>query len=145
LCGLPAPRSGRKSKQHARHADFTITMDTTADNHTSKEPSASSTLLKSGSSQASDRIVGPFGIEPAHVFFFASIPLGLGAYSGFQKQVKHAEKEAKELANRTALEKAGKPLPPLKFSIDGRVLAARAFGIGTMLSLGSFSVVGACE
>jgi hypothetical protein len=120
-------------------------MDTTADNHTSDEPSTKSSLSKSDTSQAPDRLVGPFGIEPAHVFFIASIPLGLGAYSGFQKQVKHAEKEAKELAHRKSLEKSGKNLPPLKFSMDGRVLAARAFGIGTLLSLGSFSVVGACE
>lgn len=120
-------------------------METTTGKHTTNEASTNSRISESDDSQAPDRLVGPFGIEPAHVFFIASLPLGLGAYSGFQKQVKHAEKEAKELAHRMSLEKSGKPLPPLKFSVDGRVLAARAFAIGTMLSLGSFSVVGACE
>jgi hypothetical protein len=97
------------------------------------------------SEPSSDRIVGPFGIEPAHVFLIAAVPLCLGAYSGFHKQVKEAEREAKELAHRKAVVAAGKQPPPLKFSVDGRVLAARAFGIGTMLSLGTFATVGACE
>ncbi|KAI2510011.1 MatE-like protein [Fragilaria crotonensis] len=103
--------------------------------------SATSAPTVLSTERSSDRIVGPFGIEPAHVFLIAAVPLCLGAYSGFQKQVKEAEKEAKELAHRKAVEALGKRPPPLKFTVDGRMLAARAFGIGTMLSLGSFAAV----
>jgi hypothetical protein len=120
-------------------------MTDVPNNQINNEPSLKTTTSESTGppSSQSDRFVGPFGIEPSHVFFLASLPLCIGAYSGFQKQVKQAEKEAKEAAKRNALEKAGKTLPPLKFSVDAHTLAGRAFGIATMLSLGSFAAVAA--
>lgn len=121
-----------------------LTMDAQNGDSGNKSSATSAPTVLS-TERSSDRIVGPFGIEPAHVFLIAAVPLCLGAYSGFQKQVKEAEKEAKELAHRKAVEALGKRPPPLKFTVDGRMLAARAFGIGTMLSLGSFAAVGACE
>jgi hypothetical protein len=121
-------------------------MDAAKDDNDNKASTTSASIPQPlATATSSDRIVGPFGIEPAHVFLIAAFPLCIGAYSGFQKQVKEAEREAKELAHRNALEAAGKRAPPLKFTVDGRVLAARALGIGTMLSLGSFATIGACE
>lgn len=131
-------------RSHSSPKEMKLTMDAQNGDSGNKSSATSAPTVLS-TERSSDRIVGPFGIEPAHVFLIAAVPLCLGAYSGFQKQVKEAEKEAKELAHRKAVEALGKRPPPLKFTVDGRMLAARAFGIGTMLSLGSFAAVGACE
>jgi hypothetical protein len=87
-----------------------------------------------------EKITGPFGIEPKHLFLVASAPLCMGAYSGFRKQIKHAERQAKRAAKRKA---AGKP--PLRLTADSRAIGARALGVATMMSCGGFAFLGAGE
>lgn len=89
-----------------------------------------------------EKITGPFGIEPKHLFLVASVPLCLGAYSGFRKQMKHAERQAKRAAKRKA---AGKPPLPLRLTADSRAIGARALGVATLMSCGGFAFLGAGE
>lgn len=84
-------------------------------------------------------MVGPFGIEPKHLFMVASVPFAMGAYSGFRKQLKEEEKNKQRAARRKA---AGKP-PSFKMTADSRIIGARALGVATMLSLGGFAAIGA--
>ena len=127
-------------------------MDTRNLNETEMESLSTSTSPSlTNESSPPGRTVGPFGIEPFHLLLFSAVPLYLGAYIGFQKQMQLAAKEATSFAATTpdpaALEGIG--LEALssspKISVDAKRLAARAFGIGTLLTLGSFSAVGASE
>lgn len=102
---------------------------------TTTATSSEGSTTSSTSQNVPGRLIGPFGIQPAHVLFVASLPVCIGAYSGFRKQAKAAEEEAKEAAVRKAAGK--KP----RMTTDGRILGARALGIGTMLAVGSFGVL----
>jgi hypothetical protein len=86
-------------------------------------------------------LVGPFGIAPSHVLMIAAVPLCAGAYSGYQKQVKRAAAEAREASK---LKGDGNISAP-RLTPDGRILASRALGIGTMLSFGGFALLGAAS
>jgi hypothetical protein len=104
----------------------------------SEPPKVEATTTKS----TYEKITGPFGIEPKHLFLVASVPLCMGAYSGFRNQMKHAERQAKRAAKRKA---AGKPPLPLRLTADSRVIGARALGVATMMSCGGFAFLGAGE
>jgi hypothetical protein len=83
----------------------------------------------------STKIMGPFGIQPIHVFSAASFPFLIGAYTGYQKQIRQFEKEsAKEFQKSSIIQRSSSR--EIIHSIDGRLLATRALAIGTMLSLG---------
>mmetsp|Transcript_20806 Transcript_20806/g.35471 ORF Transcript_20806/g.35471 Transcript_20806/m.35471 type:complete len:113 (-) Transcript_20806:619-957(-) len=74
--------------------------------------------------------VGPFGITPAHVLLISSVPFCAGVHVGYQRLVREATKGLAE---------------PKKLHPNLRNLGLRALGIASMLSVGSFTIMGAGE
>jgi hypothetical protein len=90
--------------------------------------------------------VVPFGLTPAHVLAIGSLPFCIGAYVGYQRQVDKALKEqqkrqAARSKSTVPLSKAKAAFVRAKLTAEGRVLAARALGIGTLLSFGGFGMI----
>jgi hypothetical protein len=79
----------------------------------------------------------PFSITPAHVLAAASIPLGIGTYIGFKRQLKIVEKEARAAHLEEEISVA--------LTRESKSVARRALGLGTMLSVSSFGLFGAGE
>lgn len=77
----------------------------------------------------------PFSITPAHVLAAASIPLGIGTYIGFKRQLKIVEKEARAAHLEEEISVA--------LTRESKSVARRALGLGTMLSVSSFGLFGA--
>jgi hypothetical protein len=87
-------------------------------------------------------ISGPFGIKPAHLFFAASVPFLLGAYNGYQKQIREFEKQsANELKALSRIEKSPTREISLPAAVDARKIATKALAIGTMLCFGGSAAI----
>ena len=79
----------------------------------------------------------PFSLTPAHVLGAASLPLCIGTYIGFKRQLKIVEKEARAAH-------LGEEIS-LALTRESKSVARRALGLGTMLSVSSFGLFGAGE
>jgi Protein of unknown function (DUF1358) len=75
----------------------------------------------------------PFSLTPAHVMAAASLPLCIGTYAGYKRQLKIVQKEA---AHHAA--EGGQAFTITSESI---VLARRALGLGSLLSLCGFGIL----
>lgn len=79
----------------------------------------------------------PFSLTPAHVLAAASLPLCIGTYIGFKRQLKIVEKEARAAHLEQEIS--------IALTRESKSVARRALGIGTMLSVSTFGLVGAGE
>ena len=98
-----------------------------------------SATKKSSASQETYEPVVPFSLTPAHVLAAASIPLCIGTYIGFQRQLKIVEKEAAQHAAQGTEEAL------ISISRESKSVARRALGLGTLLSVGGVGLFGAGE
>lgn len=99
------------------------------------------TQRNSSQHDASDNYVTqvPFSLTPAHVLAAASLPLCIGTYIGFKRQLKIVEKEARAAADGLDKEVS------VALTRESKSVARRALGLGTLLSVGSFGLFGAGE
>lgn len=80
---------------------------------------------------------GPFSLTPAHFLAGASLPLCIGTYVGFKRQLKIVEKEARAAHLKEEIS--------LKVTRESKSVARRALGLGTLVSIGGFGLFGAGE
>jgi hypothetical protein len=74
----------------------------------------------------------PFGFTPAHVMAAASLPLCIGTYAGYKRQLKIVQKEAAQHAAEGEV---------FTITRESKLVARRALGLGTMLSLSGFGLL----
>ena len=80
----------------------------------------------------------PSYIQPVHILFGSAIPLCLGAYFGFTRQIRIYKKEAAAEAAAEAMNAVSNVV-----TTEGKILAGRALTIATMSSVGGFALTGA--
>jgi hypothetical protein len=81
----------------------------------------------------------PFRIQPGHIFFGTAVPLCLGAYLGFARQMNIYKKEAAAEAAAEAMNASVTNI----VTTEGKLMAGRALTIATMSSVGGFALMGA--
>jgi hypothetical protein len=81
----------------------------------------------------------PFQIQPGHIFFGTAVPLCVGAYLGFARQMNVYKKEAAAEAAAEALNTTVTNV----VTTEGKIMAARALTIASMSSVGGFALLGA--
>jgi hypothetical protein len=74
----------------------------------------------------------PFSLTPAHVMAAASLPLCIGTYAGYKRQLKIVQKEAAQHAGEGEA---------FTISRESKLIARRALGLGTLLSLSGFGIL----
>jgi len=79
----------------------------------------------------------PFSLTPAHVLAAASLPLCIGTYVGFKRQLKIVEKEARAAHLEEEIS--------IALTRESKSVARRALGLGTLLSVSGFGLMGAGE
>ena len=80
----------------------------------------------------------PSYIQPVHILFGSAVPLCLGAYFGFTRQIRIYKKEAAAEAAAEAMNAVSNVV-----TTEGKILAGRALTIATMSSVGGFALTGA--
>jgi hypothetical protein len=81
----------------------------------------------------------PFRIQPGHIFFGTAVPLCLGAYLGFTRQMNIYKKEAAAEAVAEAMNASVTNI----VTTEGKIMAGRALAVATMSSVGGFALMGA--
>jgi hypothetical protein len=74
----------------------------------------------------------PFGLTPVHVMAAASLPLCIGTYAGYKRQLKIVQKEAAQHAAEGEV---------FTITRESKLVARRALGLGTLLSLSGFGLL----
>ena len=74
----------------------------------------------------------PFWLTPAHVMAAASLPLCIGTYAGYKRQLKIIQEEATHHAAEGEA---------FKITTESKIVARRALGLGTLLSLSGFGIL----
>jgi hypothetical protein len=74
----------------------------------------------------------PFGLTPAHVMAAVSFPLCIGTYAGYKRQLKIVQKEAAQHATEGEA---------FTITRESKLVARRALGLGTLLSLSGFGIL----